>query len=121
MIRWSPILRSWHGPPKSAEGVGTASGGFYSFRRKVESIAVGSDGAAQGVQLEDGTQLRSDVVLVNADPFVLQRLAGHAFSASFNEFVDGMKKDGTTLKVSHVITHAVGVWMSAAEVPSATL
>ena len=99
-------MRTWHGLPESAEGGQTHSWRFLG-RRRVESITIGSDGSAQGVQFADGTQLRSEVVLVNADPFVLQRLAGHAFSANFNEFIDGMKKDGTTLKVTRIVAPAV--------------
>jgi len=63
------------------------------------------------VQFDDGSQLRSEVVLVNADPFVLQRLAGHAFSASFNAFIDGMKKDGTTLKASLTLSRPPLEWL----------
>ncbi len=63
------------------------------------------------MQFDDGSQLRSEVVLVNADPFVLQRLAGHAFSASFNAFIDGMKKDGTTLKASLTLSRPPLEWL----------
>ena len=60
---------------------------------------VDSIGAAAGVQLDDGSELRANVVVVNADPFVLQRLAGHALPQTFNDFISGLKKDGTTMKV----------------------
>ena len=80
--------------------VSSPSQSLFGGCRTVESISVGGDGAAEGVELDDGTQLRSEVVLVNADPFVLQRLAGHAFPESFNEFINGLRKDGTTMKVS---------------------
>jgi len=36
----------------------------------VGQILVGSDGAAQGVVLKDGTEIHSNVVLSNATPYV---------------------------------------------------
>lgn len=36
----------------------------------VEQILVGSDGAAKGVALKDGTEIHSKVVLSNATPYV---------------------------------------------------
>lgn len=36
----------------------------------VEQVLVGSDGAAKGVVLKDGTEIRSKVVLSNATPYV---------------------------------------------------
>lgn len=39
----------------------------------VEQILVGSDGAAKGVVLKDGTEIHSKVVLSNATPYVTFR------------------------------------------------
>lgn len=39
----------------------------------VEQILVGSDGAARGVVLKDGTEVHSKVVLSNATPYVTFR------------------------------------------------
>lgn len=36
----------------------------------MEQILVGSDGAARGVVLKDGTEIHSKVVLSNATPYV---------------------------------------------------
>lgn len=36
----------------------------------VEQVLVGSDGAAKGVVLKDGTEIHSKVVLSNATPYV---------------------------------------------------
>lgn len=36
----------------------------------VEQVLVGSDGAARGVVLKDGTEILSKVVLSNATPYV---------------------------------------------------
>lgn len=36
----------------------------------MEQVLVGSDGAAKGVVLKDGTEIHSKVVLSNATPYV---------------------------------------------------
>lgn len=62
-----------------------------------------SGGAASGIMLADGTEVKANAVLVNADPFKLRALAGsNSFSNEFNSWLDGMKKDGTTLKARSV-------------------
>ena len=69
--------------------------------RAVESILLDSSGAAEGVTLTDGTQMRAHTVLVNADPFALQKLAGEQnFPDHFNSFIDGLRRDGSTMKVN---------------------
>lgn len=69
--------------------------------RTVESILLDSSGAAEGVTLTDGSEIRARIVLVNADPFVLQKLAGQEnFPDSFNSFIDGLRRDGSTMKVN---------------------
>lgn len=57
-------------------------------------------GAAAGVLTADGRVLRAKAVLVNADPFRLRELVGgdEAFPADFNAKLDGLRKDGTTMK-----------------------
>lgn len=71
--------------------------------RKVDSILLNSSGGAEGVALADGTEMRAGVVLVNADPFVLQKLAGEQnFPAHFNSFIDGLRREGSTMKVNLV-------------------
>lgn len=45
-------------------------------------------------------QVRAKAVVVNADPFRLRDLVGpQHFGPALNSKLDGMKKDGTTLKV----------------------
>ncbi|KAL4420367.1 hypothetical protein ABPG77_002307 [Micractinium sp. CCAP 211/92] len=67
---------------------------------KVESILV-EGGTARGVVTAEGWELRARAVLVNADPFRLRELAGAAnFTSELNEKLDGMRKDGTTMKVN---------------------
>jgi len=66
----------------------------------VARIAV-SDDRVTGVQLKDGREVRSKVVLCNADPFRLRSLVGaEAFPPEFNAKLDGFKRGGTTMKVN---------------------
>ena len=60
------------------------------------------DGAARGIVTADGRERRAQAVVVNADPFCLRQLAGGAaaFPADFNARLDGMRRDGTTMKMS---------------------
>src|SRR5688572_20952634 len=54
-----------------------------------------------GVALADGREIRSKVVVSNADPFRLRTLAGREkFPADFNTKLDGFKRPGTTMKVN---------------------
>lgn len=58
-------------------------------------------GIATGVALRDGREIRSRVVIGNADPFKLRSLVGEdAFSPEFNAKLDGFKRTGTTMKVN---------------------
>ncbi|PSC68853.1 FAD-dependent oxidoreductase [Micractinium conductrix] len=60
-------------------------------------------GSAAGVVLADGTERRAQAVLVNADPFRLRQLVeagGGSFPAALNARLEGMRKDGTTMKVN---------------------
>jgi phytoene dehydrogenase-like protein len=62
-------------------------------------------GAAAGVALADGSELRAEVVLVNADPFRMRSLvSAAALPRSYNERLDGYCRDGTTLKVNLALT-----------------
>lgn len=48
----------------------------------------------------DGRELRARAVVVNADPFRLRQLVGaDSFTPELNAKLDGMRKDGTTMKV----------------------
>jgi hypothetical protein len=54
---------------------------------------------ARGVVTSRGSEHRAPVVLVNADPFRLRQLAGEAnFTPELNSRLDGMRRDGTTMK-----------------------
>lgn len=57
-------------------------------------------GVCKGVVLQNGEEVRAKVVVANADPFRLQELVGRDhWPQEFNDRVDGMKRNGTTLKV----------------------
>jgi phytoene dehydrogenase-like protein len=65
--------------------------------RPAQSIAQ----APLRVQLRDGTEVRARAVVVNADPFRLGALLGREnLPATWNERVDGYRRDGTTFKVN---------------------
>ncbi|WP_394826924.1 phytoene desaturase family protein [Pendulispora albinea] len=59
-------------------------------------------GTAKGVVLRDGTELRAEVVVCNADPFRMRDLIGReALPADYNARLDGYaQKTGTTFKVN---------------------
>ena len=58
-------------------------------------------GVATGVLLADGTEVKAKSVVVNADPFRMQKLAGaENFTAEYNTRLDGYRRDGTTFKVN---------------------
>jgi phytoene dehydrogenase-like protein len=70
---------------------------------QVERIAV-RDGHASGVVTSAGTEMLAPVVLSNADPFRMRTLVGAChFPDAFNARLDGLRRDGTTLKVNMAI------------------
>lgn len=60
-----------------------------------------SQGTVRGVTLNSGEELDASVVLSNADPFrSLSLIPDDSVPLSFRERLDGMRTDGTTLKVN---------------------
>lgn len=58
-------------------------------------------GVAKGVVLQNGTEIKANVVVCNADPFRMQDLIGRdKLPAEYNQKLDGFKRDGTTFKVN---------------------
>jgi phytoene dehydrogenase-like protein len=58
-------------------------------------------GAAVGVVLNDGREIRAKAVLCNCDPFRMRELMGAGgFPADFNTKLDGLKRLSTTMKVN---------------------
>ena len=55
-------------------------------------------GAVSGVLLQDGTEIRARVVVVNADPFRMREMAD--FPADYVKRIDSYRRDGTTFKVN---------------------
>ena len=68
--------------------------------KKVSSINV-RDGVTTGVTLADGSEVRANAVVVNADPFRLQSLIGtEHLPASYNSRIENYKRPGSTFKVN---------------------
>ncbi len=60
-----------------------------------------SHGIAEGVLTESGDDVRARVVVVNADPFRMQQMIGRSsLTPEYNTMVDGLRKNGSTLKVN---------------------
>jgi phytoene dehydrogenase-like protein len=67
---------------------------------KVEELMV-SGGSVRGVRLQDGREIEAPVVVSNADPFRTLDLVGRGnVPTAFAQKVDGMRRDGSTLKVN---------------------
>jgi len=75
------------------------------LNNKVKKIEFGSvDGNMnhyiRGVRMENGNVIRSNIVLVNADPFSMRELIGRKYlSPDYNLRLDNYERDGTTLKI----------------------
>jgi phytoene dehydrogenase-like protein len=75
-------------------------GGRVVTGHEVTSISI-EQGAARGVVLEDGTELRSRAVIVNADPFRMQHLVGRErLPDEYNQKLDRLRKPGSTFKLN---------------------
>lgn len=76
------------------------AGAVINTNSQVEQIVI-QDNIAKGVRLTNGKEISAKAVMVNADPFALRNLAGaESFSQAFNDRLDNMKRDGTTMKVN---------------------
>ncbi|MDP9035129.1 MAG: NAD(P)/FAD-dependent oxidoreductase [Myxococcota bacterium] len=76
------------------------AGATIETSRRVDRILI-DRGAARGVALEDGTELRARIVVCNADPFRMRELVGAgSFPREFNERIQSFARDGTTMKVN---------------------
>jgi phytoene dehydrogenase-like protein len=77
-----------------------AAGATIETGRRVERIAI-AGGAARGVAFADGSELRAQAVVCNADPFRMRDLCGRsALPSPYNERIDSYARDGTTMKVN---------------------
>jgi phytoene dehydrogenase-like protein len=86
-----------------SERVGEAArraGAFIETGRRVERIVV-EHGSVRGALLADGSEIRSNVVVCNADPFRMRDLVGsHAFPADYARRIESYFRPGTTMKVN---------------------
>eukprot|EP00887_Chlorella_sp_A99_P006929 scaffold2.g6929.t1 len=77
-----------------------AAGAALRTGARVERVLV-ERGAAAGVALAGGRELRARAVVAGCDPFALRALAGRdAFPADYNARLDGLLRDGTSMKVN---------------------
>ena len=75
-------------------------GAAIETNRGVDRILV-SGGVARGVVTQRGEELSAKAVLVNADPFRMQALAGpQHFPADYTARIESYRRPGTTLKVN---------------------
>ncbi len=80
--------------------VARVAGARIETEQRVDRILV-ERGAVRGVALEDGREVRADVVVCNADPFRMRDLVGRAaLPDDYNDRIDGYRRDGMTLKVN---------------------
>jgi phytoene dehydrogenase-like protein len=76
------------------------AGGRIELNAKVKQIVL-EGGQAKGVLLENGTELRANVVICNADPYRMRDMVGAGnLPADYNAKLDGFKRDGTTFKLN---------------------
>jgi phytoene dehydrogenase-like protein len=81
-------------------------GGSIVVSAPVTSILLEA-GAARGVVLEDGSEIRARAVLVNADPFRMQQLIGEQnLPAPYNTRLAELKRPGSTFKLNLALERA---------------
>ena len=80
------------------------AGAVIKTNSQVDRILI-DDNIARGVQLSNGQEIHGKAVMVNADPFALRHLAGSdKFPQDFNDRLDNMRRDGTTMKVNMALS-----------------
>src|ERR1700682_1874902 len=78
----------------------TEAGARIDCGKRVERIIV-DRGAVRGVMCKDGTEFHAPCVVVNADPFRMQKLVGEEhLPAPYNARIKSYLRDGTTMKVN---------------------
>ncbi len=81
-----------------------AAGARIETGRLVKSILL-DKGCAKGVVLADGSELRANAVVANADPFRLRELVGKdSLPSAFNARIDNWSRPGSTFKVNMALT-----------------
>ncbi len=80
--------------------LGRAAGARFETSAKVARVET-RGGSVCGVALADGRTFRTGCVVVGADVFRMRELVGaESLGEAFNRKLDGLRKDGTTLKVN---------------------
>jgi phytoene dehydrogenase-like protein len=81
-------------------------GGSIVVGEPVTSILL-EGGVASGVTLADGSEIHARAVLVNADPFAMQRLVGEQhLPAPYNARLAELKRPGSTFKLNLALERA---------------
>jgi phytoene dehydrogenase-like protein len=81
-------------------------GGNIVVGEPVKSILL-ENGVASGVALEDDSEIYARAVLVNADPFIMQRLVGQQnLPATYNARLGELKRPGSTFKLNLALERA---------------
>jgi phytoene dehydrogenase-like protein len=77
-----------------------AAGATIDTGRRVDRIAL-EGGSVRGVVTDDGSEVRADAVVCNADPFRMRDLVGRSsLPADYTARIDSYARDGATLKVN---------------------
>ncbi len=78
----------------------SAAGAEIVTDAQVDRVLV-TDGSAAGVLLANGDEIRSDVIVSNADPFRTREMVGRdRLPQTFNAKLDAAKRTGMTMKVN---------------------
>jgi phytoene dehydrogenase-like protein len=94
-----------------------AAGATTHTSAPVERVLVES-GAAAGVVLADGQEIRAQVVVGGCDPFRLAALAGDATPAQLRTRLDEVRRPGTTLKLNLALRDLPSFRCLPADAPS---
>jgi phytoene dehydrogenase-like protein len=77
-----------------------AAGAYIETDAEVSAIDV-EEGVVRGVTLARGDVIRAPIVVSGADPFRTRAMVGASkLPDSYNEKLDGLRRDGTTMKVN---------------------
>ncbi|XP_077351346.1 pyridine nucleotide-disulfide oxidoreductase domain-containing protein 2-like isoform X2 [Festucalex cinctus] len=99
---WGYVEGGMGGVSKALASAARSYGADIFTEKDVEHVVVGSDGAAKGVVLKDGTEIRSTIVLSNATPYVtFKNLTPQgALSSEFLKAVDQIDYTSPVTKIN---------------------
>lgn len=103
---WMVVQGGMGSVPRVLADALARDGGQIVVDAPVASILVEGE-TARGVVLEDGSEIRARAVLVNADPYRLQKLIGeHKLPSAYNDRLAEMKRPGSTFKLNLALAKA---------------